>query len=93
LTQGVELQRKTTEAKNALTALETRRTRLISEQDRIRRNLEAAGNQSTQGQEYLRRMAAMDGEIDTLNTAVVEAETILQEAQNNFTVFLTSIDL
>jgi hypothetical protein len=93
LMQGVELQRKIAEAKNALTALETQRTWLISEQDRIRRNLEAAGNQSTQGQEYLRRMASMDGEIDTLNAAVVEAEKTLRDVQNNFNVFLGSINL
>jgi hypothetical protein len=93
LMRGVELQRKITEAKNALAALETQRTRLISEQDRIRRNLEAAGNQSTQGQEYLRRMAVMDEEIDTRNTALAEAEKNLLDAQNNFDVFLGSINL
>ncbi|MDR2068610.1 MAG: DUF4139 domain-containing protein [Spirochaetaceae bacterium] len=93
LTKGVELQQKNAEAKTALTALETQRTRLIAEQDRIRRNLEAAGNQSTQGQEYLRRMVAMDGEIDTLNAAITDAEKNLRDAQNNFDVFLGSINL
>ncbi|MDR2758255.1 MAG: DUF4139 domain-containing protein [Spirochaetaceae bacterium] len=93
LTQGVELQQKTVAAKTALTALETQRTRLIAEQDRIRRNLEAAGNQSIQGQDYLRRMAVMDGEIDALNTAMAEAEKNLRDAQNNFDVFLGSINL
>jgi hypothetical protein len=93
LMQGVEFQQKTTEAKTALTALETQRLRIIAEQDRIRRNLEAAGNQSTQGQEYLRRMTVMDGEIDALNTAITGAEKNLRDAQNNFDVFLSSINL
>jgi hypothetical protein len=93
LGQGVELQRKIAEDNTALSTLETRLTRLISEQDRIRRNLEAAGNQSAQGQEYLRRMAALDGEIDTLNTAIAEAEKNLRDAKNSFDDFLGSIDL
>jgi hypothetical protein len=93
LGQGVELQQKIAEAKTALSALEIQRTRLISEQDRIRRNLEAAGNQSTQGQEYLRRMAALDGEIDTLNAAIAGAEKNLRDAENNFDDFLGSINL
>ncbi|MFP3089116.1 DUF4139 domain-containing protein [Treponema sp. TIM-1] len=93
LTRGVELQQKTAAAKTALTTVETQRTRLIAEQDRIRRNLEAAGNQSAQGQEYLRRMAVMDGEIDTLNAAIADAEKNLRDAQNNFDVFLGSINL
>ncbi|MDR0688752.1 MAG: DUF4139 domain-containing protein [Spirochaetaceae bacterium] len=93
LGRGVELRQKIAEAETALSALEIRLTRLISEQDRIRRNLEAAGNQSTQGQEYLRRMAALDGEIDTLNTAIMGAEKNLGNAQNSFDDFLGSIDL
>jgi hypothetical protein len=93
LRRGVELQQKIAEDNTAFSALETRLTRLISEQDRIRRNLEAAGNQSTQGQEYLRRMAALDGEIDTLNIAIAEAEKNLRDAKNNFDDFLGSLDL
>jgi hypothetical protein len=93
LMQGVELQQKIVAAKTALTTVETQRTRLIAEQDRIRRNLEAAGNQSTQGQEYLRRMAVMDGEIDALNTAITDVEKNLRDAQDTFDVFLGSIDL
>lgn len=93
LGRGIELQQKIAEAGTALSALEIRLTRLISEQDRIRRNLEAAGNQSVQGQEYLRRMAVLDGEIDALNTAIAEAEKNLGDAQNSFDDFLGSIDL
>jgi hypothetical protein len=93
LRQGVDLRQKITAAQTTLDTLEGRRTRLIAEQDRIRRNLEAAGNQSTQGQEYLRRMAAMDAEIDGFNGSITEAETTLRETQKAFDDFLGSLDL
>jgi hypothetical protein len=93
LRQGVDLRQKITEAQTARSDREERRKRLIEEQDRIRRNLEAAGNQSTQGQEYLRRMAAMDAEIDACNASITEAQTSLRDAQKAFDDFLMVIEL
>ncbi|MDR3145735.1 MAG: DUF4139 domain-containing protein, partial [Treponema sp.] len=67
LQRAAELKGKADDAGEAEEALEARRARLVADQDRIRRNLEAAGNQSPQGQEYLRRLAALDAEIDALS--------------------------
>jgi len=78
LTRAIELKRTADNAAAAQSTLETQKSRLISDQDRVRRNLEAAGNQTPQGQEYLKRMAALDDEIDAINKQI---ETAVQEAQ------------
>jgi flagellar motility protein MotE (MotC chaperone) len=73
LGRAVELRRLADADTASQQELQSRRERLVSDQDRIRRNLEAAGSQSSQGQEYLKRLAAMDADIDALNTRIEEA--------------------
>jgi chromosome segregation ATPase len=73
LNRAVELRRLADADAAARQELEDQRNRLVSDQDRIRRNLEAAGNQSSQGQEYLKRLAALDAGIDALDARIEEA--------------------
>jgi predicted nucleic acid-binding Zn-ribbon protein len=89
----VELRQRTEEARAALADLEARWRRLSAEQDRIRQNLEAAGNQTPQGQEYLRRMALLDEDIDTLNAAIIDAEEKARAAQSAFDAYLGGLSL
>jgi len=91
LTRAIELRVKTDEATTAQRELETQLTRLISEQDRIRRNLEAAGNTSPQGQDYLRRLAALDSDIDDLNQQISDAVREVQRARREYEDYLASI--
>jgi hypothetical protein len=93
LQRAAELRRKADEARQAQGELEERRTRLIAEQDRIRRNLEAAGNQTPQGQEYLKRMAAQDAEIDGLNVETGAAAVQVRAAQKEYEDYLSSLEL
>jgi hypothetical protein len=93
LQKALDLRRETEEARTALADLESRRDRLVSEQDRIRRNLEAAGNQTPQGQDYLRRMIALDGEIDGVNADAAEAAGVLRAAQTAYDAYLGSLNL
>jgi hypothetical protein len=93
LQKAMEYRRKVEEAKAALTEKEERRTRLIAEQDRIRRNLEAAGSGTPQGQEYLKRLMTMDGDIDALGAETDKARKAAQEAQNEYDAYLGSISL
>jgi len=85
LSRAVELRRSVDAAETIVRTIEAQRNSLIADQDRIRRNLEAAGNQSTQGQEYLRRLIALDTEIDT---AAVNLET----ARNNVRTALAAYE-
>ena len=86
LIRAIELKKAADDATNLQALLNTQRSGLVSEQDRIRRNLEAAGNQSPQGQEYLRRLSALDSEIDNIiariNEALREADRARQEYEN-----------
>jgi hypothetical protein len=93
LTKAIELKQKVDAAERDRAQLDSQRTRLISEQDRTRRNLEAAGSQTQQGQEYLRRMTAQDAEIDTLNSQVDAALKLVQAAQREYDAYLAGLRL
>ncbi|MDR2517659.1 MAG: hypothetical protein LBC88_09810, partial [Spirochaetaceae bacterium] len=66
---------------------------LIAEQDRIRRNLEAAGRDTPQGQEYLRRLGVQDGEIDALSVQADSAQEQARTAQVSYESYLASLSL
>ncbi|MDR0718593.1 MAG: DUF4139 domain-containing protein [Treponema sp.] len=91
LSKAVELRQKADEAENELKNLETRRTRLVSEQDRIRQNLAAAGNQSPQGQEYLKRMAALDADIDNINSYIKSAENLVESSKKGYSDYIAGL--
>jgi hypothetical protein len=93
LNRAIELRRIADEATTAQAQLESQLSRLISEQDRIRRNLEAAGNQSPQGQEYLRRLAALDNDIDSLNSRIDTAIQETQRTRREYENYLATISL
>ncbi|MDR2029245.1 MAG: DUF4139 domain-containing protein [Treponema sp.] len=92
LRRAIELKQEADRALRAHADLEARRTRLIGEQGRIRQNLEAAGKDSPQGQEYLRRLVSMDGEIDDLTAQAEGAHKNAQDAQRAYDDYLGSID-
>ncbi|MDR2742545.1 MAG: DUF4139 domain-containing protein [Treponema sp.] len=93
LGRAMELKGKAGEAAAALTEIEDRRGRLTGDQDRIRRNLEAAGSQTPQGQEYLRRLAALDTEIDALSSQAEEAGKNARTAQTAYEDYLKEMEL
>jgi outer membrane murein-binding lipoprotein Lpp len=93
LRRGMELKRKADEASGTIGELENQLARLVAEQDRIRKNLEAAGNTSPQGQDYLTRMAALDGRIDALNNRIDGAEKSAGEAKEAYDAYIASLNL
>jgi hypothetical protein len=93
LLRAIELKKAADSAKAAQAETEEQRNYRISEQDRIRRNLEAAGNQTPQGQEYLKRLVAMDGEIDELSVKVDAARKDAQAAQKAYEEYLGGLSL
>ena len=93
LERAIELKRASDAAEAAVREIQTQRTTLISDQDRIRRNLEAAGNQTQQGQEYLRRLVALDNEIDAATVNLERANAFLKTTQENYTAYLNNLSL
>ncbi|MDR0561139.1 MAG: hypothetical protein LBG73_00425 [Spirochaetaceae bacterium] len=93
LQTAITLKQKADAAKQSLTDMETRRTRLVAEQDRTRRNLEAAGNQTQQGQDYLKRLIAQDAGIDALDQTIAEAEEAVRSAQQAYDEYLAGLAL
>ena len=93
LQKAVENQRRVDDATTALQDLENRKSRQSAEQERIRKNLEAAGNQTPQGQDYLKRLMALDGEIDALNTKIAQAESLLEAARKEYNDYLANLEL
>ncbi|MDR3275830.1 MAG: DUF4139 domain-containing protein [Treponema sp.] len=93
LSQAAELRRKADNATAAVAELEARRTALAAEQDRIRRNLEAAGNTTPQGQDYLRRMAAQDTELDELAAQITAAAQEARAAREAYDAYTGSLSL
>jgi len=93
LTRAIELRRAADAADATVREIETQKDRLISDQDRVRRNLEAAGNQTQQGQEYLKRLVSLDGEIDTVNSNLQRAITSAKAAQQSYESYLNGLNL
>ncbi|MDR0525360.1 MAG: DUF4139 domain-containing protein [Spirochaetaceae bacterium] len=90
---AIALKQKADEAKKNLTELETRRTRLLAEQERTRKNLEAAGGETPPGQEYLKRLAAQDADIDALDETLGRAEQTLRAAEKDYDAYLAELSL
>ncbi|MDR1506864.1 MAG: hypothetical protein LBI67_07140 [Treponema sp.] len=93
LSAAAELQQKTETARQTLADTQSRKTRLQTEQDRIRQNLAAAGNDTDLGRNYLRRMTSLDTEIDGVNEEIDEAEKLVQSARADFDRYIAGLRL
>jgi len=93
LQRAVELRQAVEAANTAINDIEAQRIRLIADQDRVRRNLEAAGSQTQQGQEYLRRLTTLDSEIDALSPTLEKSQIDARAAQQAYENYLSGLNL
>ena len=93
LQRAVELRQAVDTANSNIRNIEADRNRQIAEQDRIRRNLEAVGSQTTQGQTYLNRLTALDAEIDELTRNLERANASARAAQTAFENYINGLSL
>jgi len=93
LSRAAELRRAVETAETSVRELEAHRNSLIADQDRIRRNLEAVGNQSSQGQEYLRRLVTLDNEIDNAASNIQRAQNNVRTARAAFENYINGLNL
>jgi outer membrane murein-binding lipoprotein Lpp len=93
LQRAAELRRTVDTADTAIRNIEAQRERLTADQDRTRRNLEAAGNQTPQGQDFLRRLVSLDSEIDALSVSLERANAEARAARTSFENYLNNLNL
>ncbi|MCL2478784.1 MAG: DUF4139 domain-containing protein [Treponema sp.] len=93
LSKAIDLRMRIDAATTVQQALESSRTDLYAEQDRIRQNIDAAGNQSPQGLDYLKRLAALDTDIDSINAQISAAQTDVQNAKQDYDNYIANINL
>jgi len=93
LQRAVELRQNVDKADTAVKEIEAQKNRLIADQDRIRKNLEAAGNQTPQGQEYLKRLTALDNEIDACSANLEKANADAKAARATFDSYVNGLNL
>ena len=93
LTRAIELRRIADAAEINQRDLEAQLSRLNSEQDRIRRNLEAVGSQSSQFPEYLSRMSALDNDIDDVNVRINQAVEETRRARREYDNYVAALNI
>ncbi|MDR0472879.1 MAG: DUF4139 domain-containing protein [Treponema sp.] len=93
LSRAVDLRRRNDSARQTQTELQTRRTRLVSEQDRVRQNLNSVGTGSDLGKEYMRRMTELDREIESLIKEEEKAADLVRSTQKELDDYIAGLKL
>jgi len=93
LAKAVALRKKVDDAKKLVTDLGSRRTEIANDQARIRQNLDTVGRDSTQGQQYLKRLMDSEAELDSLAAKLADARKASQDAQTAYDAYIGSLTL
>ncbi|GMO55822.1 MAG: DUF4139 domain-containing protein [Termitinemataceae bacterium] len=93
LEKAVKLKRQAQAEQKTLQDIQTEYKRLTDEQDRIRKNIEAVGNTSAKGGEYMQRLAEQDAQIDTLSERIQTQRTIAGDAQKAYDDYVGTLRL
>lgn len=93
LERAIALKKKTDDANAELQAALTRKNELVENQGRIRSNLTAAGNETQQGKEYLKKLAQADIDIDKSSDDVALARKKVSDANDAFKNYISTLDL
>jgi hypothetical protein len=91
LQQAVNLQSAANSSLSAVTEAERQRNGFVSEQDRIRKNLEAAGSTTQQGQEYMKRLISLDDSIDKIDQELQALRENAKAAQKAYEDYLGNL--
>jgi len=93
LRQAINLWNAVNAAEAAVTDAENRRSFLVYEQERVRKNLEVTGSQTQQGQEYLKRLQSLDNDIDKVAGELEKLRSEVKNAQKAYTDYLSGLNL
>jgi hypothetical protein len=93
LQKATELNAKISGAQSQLSQIEADKADSEKEQERVRANLLAAGSQTLQGQEYLKRLSALDDRISGLSGQTETVRKQLRAAQKDLEDYLAAMQL
>jgi hypothetical protein len=93
LKKAIELRGKAEEAKRSLSDLQTRRQGLTDDQSRYRDNIDSIGRDSSQGQQYLKRLMDAETAIEQLDGRIAEAKKAQTDAQRAYESYIANMSL
>ena len=93
LKKAIELRKKLADADGILADLKTRKEGLIADQSRYRDNLGEVGRDSSQGQQYLKRLMDSETAIDQTSAKIADAQNARKDAQSAYDSYLAELKL
>lgn len=93
LKKAIELRKKLADADRLLADLKARKEGLIADQARYRDNLGEVGRDTSQGQQYLKRLMDSEASIDQTDAKIAEAQNARKDAQSAYEGYLATLAL
>ncbi len=93
LKKAIDLRRALDDAQRGLADLQSRKTSLASDQARYRENIDTVGRDSTQGQQYLKRLMDAETAIDQATAKIADAQKAAQDAKKAYDDYLSGLSL
>jgi hypothetical protein len=93
LKKAVDLQKRLEDAKRGLADQEARKESLEADQGRYRSNLDSVGRDSSQGQQYLKRLMEAEASIDQTSAAITSAQKAVQDAKAAYEGYLAELSI
>jgi len=76
-----------------LTSLKNSLSSKLTEQERVRKNIDTVKSDSKEGKEYIKKLTELDDEIETINKKIDAASSKVQKAQKAYSDFIYSLDI
>jgi hypothetical protein len=93
LKKAIELRKRLEDAQRSLTELQKRKETLAADQSRYRDNLDSVGRDSTQGQQYLKRLMDAETSIDQTGAKITDAQKAATDAQKAYEAYIAGLSL
>ncbi|MDR2790831.1 MAG: hypothetical protein LBB59_07665 [Campylobacteraceae bacterium] len=93
LQEAVRLTNAVKAEENKLSSARSALVENANEQERIRKNITVVGNDSPQGQEYIKKLSTIDGEIEQQYKNIENIQKSLQKAQEAFENYIAGLNV
>ncbi len=93
LKKAVDLRKKLADAERGLADLQARKDSLTADQGRYRDNLDTVGRDSSQGQQYLKRLMDSETAIDQTASKIDDAQKGVKDARSAYESYIAGLSL